>query len=221
MDVCSERKRHINFFHINFPGPPFVPGIVPGTNRVCPRDKPGEIGLPLCKIRRKPGFVPGFHRICPRDKPGEIPGQTRGRPKTNRTKKFMLMCLFLAWVCWLKKIASHGGGFMLKKGTCNNYMMDRIFWSCLKIRSGPGICQTKERSVHELFAGAFRNQSSMWIALVFLGKNTRIHKKGRNSWTFLRFEALSLVWFAGATPEKKIQEVWDALQWTPEKSSCP
>ena len=30
-------------------------------------------------------------------------------------------------------------------------------------------------------------------------KNTRIHKNGRNSWTF-RF-GLSLVWFAGATPE--------------------
>ena len=74
--------------------PPFVPGIVPGTNRVCPRDKPGEIGLPLCKIRRKPGFVPGFHRICPRDKPGEIPGQTRGRPKTNRTKKFYVYVPF-------------------------------------------------------------------------------------------------------------------------------
>ena len=44
--------------------------------------------------------------------------------------------------------------------------------------------QTKERSVHELFAGAFRNKSSMWIVLVFLRKNTRIHKNGRNSWTF-------------------------------------
>ena len=44
--------------------------------------------------------------------------------------------------------------------------------------------QTKERSVHELFAGAFQNKSSMWIVLVFLRKNTRIYKKGRNSWTF-------------------------------------
>ena len=49
--------------------------------------------------------------------------------------------------------------------------------------------QTKGRSVHELFAGAFRNKSSMWIVLVFpKKKNTRIHKKGRNSWTF-RFGA--------------------------------
>ena len=44
--------------------------------------------------------------------------------------------------------------------------------------------QTKERSVHELFAGAFRNKISMWIVLVFPRKNTRIHKNGRNSWTF-------------------------------------
>ena len=67
--------------------PPFVPGIVPGTNRVCPRDKPGEIGLPLCKIRRKPGFVPGFHRICPRDKPGEIPGTNPGSSQDQPDKK--------------------------------------------------------------------------------------------------------------------------------------
>ena len=47
--------------------------------------------------------------------------------------------------------------------------------------------RTKERRVHELFAGAFRNKSSMWIVLVFLRRNTRIRKNGRNSWTFLRF----------------------------------
>ena len=62
--------------------------------------------------------------------------------------------------------------------------------------------QTKERSVHELFAGAFRNKSSMWIVLVFLRKNTWIHKNGRNSWTFSG-AALSLVLFAGATPDKR------------------
>ena len=44
--------------------------------------------------------------------------------------------------------------------------------------------QTKERPVHELFPGAFRNKSSMWIALVFPRKNTRIHKDSRNSWSF-------------------------------------
>ena len=58
--------------------PPFVTGIVPGTNRVCPRDKSGEIGLPLCRIRRIPGFlpvftgfVPGTNPVCPWDKSGE------------------------------------------------------------------------------------------------------------------------------------------------------
>ena len=44
--------------------------------------------------------------------------------------------------------------------------------------------QTKGRPVHELFPGASWNKSSMWIALVFPRKNTRIHKNGRNSWTF-------------------------------------
>ena len=49
--------------------------------------------------------------------------------------------------------------------------------------------QTKERSVHELFAGAFRKR-----------KNTRIHTKmGEIHELFVL--ALSLVWFAGATPE--------------------
>ena len=75
--------------------PPFVPGIVPGTNRVCPRDKPGEIGLPLCKIRRKPGCVPGFHTgFVPGTNPVKSPGQTRGRPKTNRTKKIYVYVPF-------------------------------------------------------------------------------------------------------------------------------
>ena len=55
--------------------------------------------------------------------------------------------------------------------------------------------QTKERSVQELFTGAFRNKSSAWIVLVFLRKNTRIHKKGRNCmnfsfWPFLWFGLL-------------------------------
>ena len=50
-------------------------------------------------------------------------------------------------------------------------------------RSGPG--KPNQRKVSSwTFAGAFRNKSSMWIVLVFLRKNTRIHKKGRNSWTF-------------------------------------
>ena len=57
----------------------------------------GQTGLPLSKMRRGPGFVPGTDWVRPRDKPGLSLGQTRGRPKTNRTKKFMFMCLSLAW----------------------------------------------------------------------------------------------------------------------------
>ena len=56
------KKTHKHYSH-KLSVPPFVPGIVPGTNW----DKPGEIGLPLCKIRRKPGFG---------DKPGVVPRPT-------------------------------------------------------------------------------------------------------------------------------------------------
>ena len=55
--------------------------------------------------------------------------------------------------------------------------------------------QTKERSVHELFAGAFWNRSSMWILLVFPRKNTRIYTKMGDIQMKLFVLALSLVWF--------------------------
>ena len=96
----SKRRRHTNSLTHKLSMPPFVPGFVPGTNWVCPWDKPGFAGLPLCKIRRKPGFVPGFTGLVAGTNPVKSPGQTRGRPKTNRTKKFMFMCLFLAWHQW-------------------------------------------------------------------------------------------------------------------------
>ena len=35
--------------------------------------------------------------VCLWDKPSLSLGQSRGRPKGNRTQKFMFMCLFLAW----------------------------------------------------------------------------------------------------------------------------
>ena len=44
--------------------------------------------------------------------------------------------------------------------------------------------QTEPKKGHELFTGAFRKKSSMWIVLVFIRRNTRIHKNGRDSWTF-------------------------------------
>ena len=71
-------------------------------------------------------------------------------------------------------------------GVPPNRVFPGIFWVIIS-NGMSGVApanQTKERSVHELFAGAFRNKSSMWIVLVFLRKNTRIHKKGWNSWIF-------------------------------------
>ena len=80
--------------------------------------------------------------------------------------------------------------------------------------------QTKERSVHELFAGAFRNKSSMWIVLVFLRKNTRIHKNGRNSWTFRFGPFFGLVcrgdfWYRGgkhSNPQNRAQKYFKNTQ---------
>ena len=88
------KKAHKLFSH-KLSVPPFVPGIVPGTNRVCPRDKPGEIGLPLCRIRRIPGFVPVFHRICPRDKLGLSLGQIRWKLGPTGQKSLCLCAFFL------------------------------------------------------------------------------------------------------------------------------
>ena len=80
------------------------------------------------------------------------------------------------------------------------------------IRSGPGKPNQK-KSVHELFAGAFRNKSLTCASCLFsLRKNTRIHKNGRNSWTF-RFGPFfglvcrgdswykSISWFGKRCPE--------------------
>ena len=53
----------------------------------------------------------------------------------------------------------------------------------VSVRSGPGKPNQRKVSSWTFPRGAFRNKSSMWIVLVFLRKNTRIHKNGRNSWT--------------------------------------
>ena len=106
MHLCYWRakKAHKLFSH-KLSVRPFLPGIVPGTNWVCPRDKPGFAGLPLCKIRRKPVFVPGFHRVCtresrwnPRDKPGVV-------PRPTGQKKLYLCAFFLPeFACLGQKI---------------------------------------------------------------------------------------------------------------------
>ena len=61
--------------------------------------------------------------------------------------------------------------------------------------------QTKEGSAHELFAGAFRNKSSICESCLFYKeKHTRIHREmGEIHELFVL--ALSLVWFAGTTPD--------------------
>ena len=61
--------------------------------------------------------------------------------------------------------------------------------------------QTQERSVHELFTGAFWNKSSMSIVLVFQKKIPEFTNMGKIHELFVL--ALSLVWFAGATSEPR------------------
>ena len=100
-------------------------------------------------------------------------------------------------------------------------------WHKHKLFSGVAPAnQTKERSVHELFAGGFQNKSSMWIVLVFLRKNTRIHKNGRNSWTFrfgpffglvCRGDSWSLPWLTSKYPWDK-RLVCFRVNWA--KSLC-
>ena len=52
--------------------------------------------------------------------------------------------------------------------------------------------QTKERPVHELFAGAFRNKSSMWIVLVFPRKK---HQNSQKWAKFMNFSFWPFLWF--------------------------
>ena len=61
--------------------------------------------------------------------------------------------------------------------------------------------QTKERSVHELFTGAFRNKTSMWIVLVFLKEKHQNSQKMGEIHELFFVSTLSLVWFAGANAE--------------------
>ena len=55
----------------------------------------GQTGLPLCKIRRKPGFVPGTNPLCPGDKPGLSRGHSRGVPRATGPKGLCLCAFFL------------------------------------------------------------------------------------------------------------------------------
>ena len=64
----------------------------------------GRTGLPLCKIRRKPGFVPGTNPVCPGDKPGLSRGHSRGVPRATGPKSLCL-CAFFLPECPTKNIA--------------------------------------------------------------------------------------------------------------------
>ena len=68
------------------------------------------------------------------------------------------------------------------------------------VRSGPGKPNQRKVSSHELLAGAFRNKSSRFVMCVcFLKEKHQNSKKGEVHELFVW--ALSLVWFAGATPD--------------------
>ena len=73
--------------------PPFVPGFVPGTNRVVPGTNP----VNRVKQGENPGLSQVFTGFVPGTNPVKSPGQTRGRPQDQpEKKKIMFMCLFLA-----------------------------------------------------------------------------------------------------------------------------
>ena len=79
----------------------------------------------------------------------------------------------------------------------------------------PGVApasQTKERSVHELFTGAFWNKSSTCESCLFSkGKTPEFTKMGEIHEVFVL--ALSLVWFAGATPDMSVQDWLGSQLW--------
>ena len=54
----------------------------------------------------------------------------------------------------------------------------------MKIRSHPGKPNQRKASSCIFYGGIPEQKFDMWIVLVFPRKTTRIHKSGRNSWTF-------------------------------------
>ena len=67
-----------------------------------------------------------------------------------------------------------------------------------------GIHWGASRPVHELFPGAFRNKSSICESCLFSrGKPPEFTKMGEFHELFVL--ALSLVWFAGVTPDVSLQ----------------
>ena len=57
-------------------------------------------------------------------------------------------------------------------------------WYTQQFRSGPGKPNQRKVSSWTFRRGVPEQKFDMWIVLAFPRKNTRIHKNGRNSWTF-------------------------------------
>ena len=85
----------------------------------------------------------------------------------------------------------------------SNFFNPRALW----VRSGPGANQTKERSVHELFVGAFRNKSSRCESCLFSqGKTPDFSQK----WVkFMNFPFWPFLWFG--LPGRLLIQTKDAL----------
>ena len=69
--------------------------------------------------------------------------------------------------------------------------------------------QTKERPVHELFAGASQNKVQCESCLFSQGKTPELTKTGEIH--ELLVSAFFLVWFAGATPDSGSRFFWPSL----------
>ena len=84
--------------------PPFVPGIVPVTNWVCPKDKLGFYCVTQGESWVCPGdkvVVPGTNRVCPWDNPRVVPRATGPNslclcvdvPRPTRICRALYLCL--------------------------------------------------------------------------------------------------------------------------------
>ena len=117
-------------------------------------------------------------------------------------------CSALVWVnkaltCWAKRAVNTFGVYFVftEKETSLDSGAGRQHAICSTelpwFRSGPGKPKQRKVSSWTFFRRGIPKQKNknLWIVLVFLRKNTRIHKRGETHELFVL--ALSLVWFAG------------------------
>ena len=74
-NFVSERKRHINSFHINFLCRPSPPGLSKGQTGFVPGTNPGLLGFHCVKSGENPGLSQVF--------PGTNPGSSQDQPDKN------------------------------------------------------------------------------------------------------------------------------------------